>query len=79
METITHFSVYYVFKGQSYLAKQKLSHFIALIQDEGTILQALDKFYQTNQIIEINDFPFLRVFLKEVFTRKNTYSKERDY
>ncbi|MFX1343737.1 MAG: tetratricopeptide repeat protein [Promethearchaeota archaeon] len=72
MEPIAHYSVYYVFKGQSYLAKQKLSHFIDLIQDEDTILRALDKYYQTSQIIELKDYPFLKVLLKEVFIKRNS-------
>lgn len=34
-------------------------------------MQTLDKFYETSQIIELKDFPFLEGFITEIFTSKN--------
>ncbi|MFX0083105.1 MAG: tetratricopeptide repeat protein [Candidatus Hodarchaeota archaeon] len=70
MEPITNFSVYYVFKGQSYLAKQKLLQFTTLIRDEVSIVDSLNKFYKASQVIELRDFPFLEAFVKRSFITK---------
>ena len=68
MQPITHFSIYYVFKGQSYLAKQKLDKFTALIQKDASVQKILNKYYQTGQVLELKDFPFLESLIKEIFT-----------
>jgi tetratricopeptide (TPR) repeat protein len=68
MKPIPNFSICYVFKGQSYLAKQKLTHFTKRIQNNSIITQTLNKFNQTSQVIEIKDFPFLEAFITEIFT-----------
>jgi hypothetical protein len=70
MEPLATFSAYYVFKGQTYPAKQKLTHFTSLILEEHSIILTLDKFFQSNQIIELDDFPFLKTFIKGTFVSK---------
>ncbi|MHA2035100.1 MAG: tetratricopeptide repeat protein [Promethearchaeota archaeon] len=72
MEPMTHFSIYYVFKGQSYSAKQKLKHFTEKIQKSTPVWQTFEKFYQTSQVIEFKDFPFLEAFITEIFTGSAT-------
>ncbi|MHA2130309.1 MAG: hypothetical protein ACW99L_10085, partial [Promethearchaeota archaeon] len=57
----------YLFKGQTYLAKQKLTRFTEGIQTNTSIMETLNKYYQASQIIELKDFPFLEVFIKDVF------------
>jgi tetratricopeptide (TPR) repeat protein len=74
MKTIPNFSICYVFKGQSYLAKQKLAHFTSRIQNNQSITKTLDNFYKKSQVIEIKDFPFLEAFITEIFTSTDQIS-----
>lgn len=67
MKPIAEFSSCYLFKGQTYLAKQKLTRFVDGMQNNRTVMQTLIKFFKTSQIIESHDFPFLEVFIKDVF------------
>ncbi len=67
METVDNFSIGYVYKGQTYPAKQKLKYFVEKIQKSALIWQTLEKFYQTSQVIEFKDFPFLEAFITDIF------------
>ncbi len=71
MKAILNFSICYVFKGQSYLAKKKLTHFTNRIQNNRSIAQTLNDFYNKSQVIEIKNFPFLEIFITEIFTPTN--------
>jgi len=62
------FLICYLFKGQTYKAIQKIDKFIALIQDDVSIQNTLDKYYQTGQILELKEFPFLESLIKGIFT-----------
>jgi tetratricopeptide (TPR) repeat protein len=68
MENVDVFSIGYVYKGQTYPAKQKLKYFIEKIQNSTPIKQTLDKFYQSSQVIEPKDFPFLEAFVTDIFS-----------
>ena len=61
----------YLFKGQTYPAKQKLTNFIEEMQNNSIIWQTLDKFYKTSQVLEINDIPQLKSVVTEVFMSKS--------
>ncbi|MHA2325285.1 MAG: tetratricopeptide repeat protein [Promethearchaeota archaeon] len=67
MKSMGELSSCYLFKGQTYLAKQKLTRFIEGIQNNNSIMQALMKFYQASQVVELKDFPFLEAYIKEIF------------
>lgn len=67
MESVGSFSVCYLYEGQTYAAKQKLSKFAEAIQNTNSIWQILDKFYKTNQILEIKDNPPLENLITEIF------------
>jgi tetratricopeptide (TPR) repeat protein len=71
MNSIGDFSVCYLFKGQSYLALQKLTDFSRQIQDKPNIWQTLEKFYKTSQVLEIKDIPPLESIITETFISKN--------
>ncbi|MFX1292720.1 MAG: hypothetical protein ACFFAG_17380 [Promethearchaeota archaeon] len=62
------FSICYLFKGQTYIAKKKLSDFTESLQSNAFIMKTLNKYYQINQVIEIKDFSFLESFINQVFT-----------
>jgi tetratricopeptide (TPR) repeat protein len=68
MKNVADFSFCYVFKGQTYLAKKKLYNFTENFQKNTPMMQTLNKFNQTSQVIELNDFPFLEGFIKGIFT-----------
>jgi len=70
MNNVGDFSFCYVLKGQTYLAKKKLSNFTENFQKNTSMMQTLNKFEKTSQVIEVKDFPFLEGFIKEIFTNK---------
>ncbi|MHA2282305.1 MAG: tetratricopeptide repeat protein [Promethearchaeota archaeon] len=67
MQAAGKFSVCYLFKGQTYLAKRKLSKFTERIQNTTYIWETLNKFYDTNQIVELNKHPPLELLISEIF------------
>ena len=75
MENVANFSFCYLFKGQTYPAKQKLTKFIEKIQDLTPIFQTLEKFYQTSQVAELKDIPQLESLIMGIFTEKNSVLK----
>jgi hypothetical protein len=71
MESVSNFSICYLFKGQIYFAKQKLTKFIERIQDSTSIWQTLNKFQKTNQVVELRDVPVMESLLTEIFLVNN--------
>lgn len=69
METAETFSICYLFKGQTYIAKKKLLDFTENLQSNASIMQTLNKFYEINQVIEVKDFPFLEGFINRIFMK----------
>ena len=69
MKNVGDFSFCYVLKGQTYLAKKKLSNFTENFQKNTSMMQTLNKFNQTSHVIEIKDFPFLEGFIKGIFIK----------
>jgi tetratricopeptide (TPR) repeat protein len=70
MENIADFSFCYLFKGQTYLAQKKFSNFTENFQKNTSMMQTLNKFNQTSQVIELKDFPFLEGFIEGFFTNR---------
>ncbi|MHA1932521.1 MAG: hypothetical protein ACW96X_08280 [Promethearchaeota archaeon] len=69
IESVGSFSVCYLYKGQTYPAKQKLSQFAEAIQNTTSIWQTLEKFHKTSQTLEIKDTPPLENLITEIFLR----------
>lgn len=67
IQSADSFSIGYLYKGQTYPAKQKLTNFIKEIQNKSTIWQTLNKFYKTSQIAELKDIPLLESIIIEIF------------
>ncbi len=72
MEPVEKFSVSYLFKGESYIAKQKLTKFVNHLQKNTSIQQTLDKFFRASQVLEVKDFPFLESLIREVFLSESS-------
>jgi len=71
MNSIYPFLMFYVYKGQSYLAQQRIKYFIEKIKNDESIWQIINKFYQVNREIQMKDNPSLELLITEVFIEKN--------
>lgn len=71
IHSIENFLVCYLFKGQSYFAKQKLGNFTDHLQRSSSLWQALNKFTSTYQVLEIKDIPLLQSLIDDIFTNKS--------
>jgi hypothetical protein len=70
MKPISPFFICYVFKGQSYLAQQRIRYFIEKIQNDELVWQTFTKFYKLNQEIQLKDIPSLESLIKDIFIDK---------
>ncbi|MHA2391427.1 MAG: tetratricopeptide repeat protein [Promethearchaeota archaeon] len=71
IKSVSHFSVCYLFKGQTYPATQRLMRFIEQIQTTPSIWKNLIKSHKTSQDLNIKDVPFLESIITEIFITKN--------
>jgi hypothetical protein len=67
MQTIGVFSICYLFKGQTYNAKQKLSLFISSIKNNTSIWNALNIFYNTSRVVRLEELPSLESLISNIF------------
>ncbi|MFX0144039.1 MAG: tetratricopeptide repeat protein [Candidatus Hodarchaeota archaeon] len=70
MQSISKFSVCYLFKGQTYLAKQKLKRFVNSLQKSSQIWEKMNKYYNINRVIELKDHPSFESLINKIFIRK---------
>ena len=70
MNSASPFLMCYVYKGQSYSAQQRLRYFIEKIQSDNEVWGAFEKYFQTNQEIQLKDIPSLKPLIKEIFIDK---------
>ncbi|MHA2008610.1 MAG: tetratricopeptide repeat protein [Promethearchaeota archaeon] len=71
MEQISNFSICYLFKGQTYPAKQKFNEFIKRLQEKSLIFQTLENYYKTSQVAELTDIPSIEPIILEIFIGKS--------
>ena len=71
LQSVGSFLVCYLFKGQTYLAKQKLKRFTEHIQYNASVWQSLNRFNELNQIINVQDLPSLESIITEIFISKS--------
>ncbi|MFW9941539.1 MAG: tetratricopeptide repeat protein [Candidatus Thorarchaeota archaeon] len=67
MQSVSSFSVCYLFKGQTYSAKQKLDNFIQNIQKSSSIWETLEKNNKLSQVVNLNDIPQLENLVTGIF------------
>lgn len=70
MDSIGSLSVCYLFKGQSYLAKQKLMQFAHRVQNITSIWQIFENYRKTHQAITLSEIPPLQSLITEIFIDK---------
>jgi hypothetical protein len=69
LQTVVPFSIGYLYKGQTYPAKLKLTTFIKKIQELSSIWQTLDKFSKASQVAELKDVPQIEQLIKDIFVK----------
>ncbi len=70
MNSVPPFFICYVFKGQSYLAQQRIRYFIDKIQRDEDIWQNFKNFYKLNKEIQLKDIPSIEPLISEIFITK---------
>jgi len=67
IQSVESFSICYLFKGQTYPAKQKLDNFVESVQKSTSIWETLKTFYKTSQVVNVNDIPQIENLLTSIF------------
>ncbi|MFX1470481.1 MAG: tetratricopeptide repeat protein [Promethearchaeota archaeon] len=67
MESIGSFSFCYLFKGQTYLARQKLTKFTEEVQNNKSLWQNLEHHFKMSQALELKESPQLESLITEIF------------
>ncbi|MFX1480533.1 MAG: hypothetical protein ACFFCI_20785 [Promethearchaeota archaeon] len=70
MNAISPFIICYLFKGQSFLAQQKIKIFIDTIQNDKKIWDTIKKYYQANRFVQVKDIPSLDLLVEEIFIKR---------
>jgi tetratricopeptide (TPR) repeat protein len=69
MQSVDSYSIGYLYKGQSYPAKQKLNTFIHQIKEKSSIWQILENYKKTSQVLEVRNVPQLNSIIEDVFLK----------
>ncbi|MFX1277816.1 MAG: tetratricopeptide repeat protein [Promethearchaeota archaeon] len=69
MQTVENFSVGYLFKGQTYIAKQKLTQFTESIKKDSTIWHTLNVYFNTSRVVKLEDLPSLQALIFNIFIK----------
>lgn len=67
IQSIGSFSLCYLFKGQTYIAKFRLTQFNKEIQQNHTIWNSLNEFFQLGRMAELNTIPQLNTLIQKIF------------
>ena len=70
MKAVSPFIVCYLFKGQSFLAQQRMKHFIDTIQSDQKIWETIKKYYKANRLIQETDIPSLDLLVNKMFIER---------
>jgi len=70
MNAISPFIVCYLFKGQSFLAQQRMKHFVDTIQNDKKIWEPIKKYYQANRLVQDKDIPSLYSLVNAIFIER---------
>jgi len=71
MNSLHPFLVCYLFKGQSYLAQQKVKKFIDNVKKDKNIWKTFNEFNQSSRVVQLKDVPFLGSLITEIFLEKS--------
>ncbi|MFX0155577.1 MAG: tetratricopeptide repeat protein [Candidatus Hodarchaeota archaeon] len=71
MNSLHPFLVCYLFKGQSYLAQQRVAQFIDKVKEDAEIWNIFNKFNQASRLVQLKDIPSLKPLINEIFIDKS--------
>ena len=71
MNSLSPFLVCYLFKGQSYLAQQRVKKFIDFIKKDKNIWKTFNEYNQTCRVVQLEDVPLLGSMITEIFLEKS--------
>jgi tetratricopeptide (TPR) repeat protein len=72
MRSLPPFSIFYIYKGQSYSAQHRIKAFADELKNNQEIWENIDHFYQTNREIKIDDIPSLAPLISKIFIDKSS-------
>lgn len=76
MNSLDPFLVCYLFKGQSYLAQQRVAKFIDHVKEDPVIWKTFNDFNQTSRSIQLKDIPSLENLISKIFIEKSVPTNE---
>ncbi|MFW9942983.1 MAG: hypothetical protein ACFFFT_18245, partial [Candidatus Thorarchaeota archaeon] len=71
MNALDPFLVCYLFKGQSYLAQQRVTKFIDHVKEDEEIWEKFNKFNRASRLLQLKDVPSLEPLINEIFIDKS--------
>ena len=71
MNSLHPFLVCYLFKGQSYLAQQRVKKFIDNIKKDNNIWKTFNEYNQTCRVVQLENVPLLESLITEIFLEKS--------
>ncbi len=71
MNSVSPFLMCYVYKGQSYLAKNRIKSFINEMTCNNELWETIKRFYQMNKKINVRDIPALEPLITKIFIEKS--------
>jgi len=71
MNSLHPFLVCYLFKGQSYLAQQKVKKFVDNIKKDKNIWKTFNEYNQSCRVVQLKDIPSLEPLINEIFLEKS--------
>ncbi|MFW9902172.1 MAG: tetratricopeptide repeat protein [Candidatus Thorarchaeota archaeon] len=70
MNSLHPFLVCYLFKGQSYLAQQRVAKFIENVKQDANIWKTFNDFNQASRLVQLKDIPSLEPMINKIFVDK---------
>jgi len=72
INSVSPFIICYLFKGQSFLAQQRMKQFIDTIQTDKKIWETIKKYYEAHRLIQEADIPSLDFLVNEIFIERSS-------
>ncbi|MFX0000903.1 MAG: hypothetical protein ACFE9Q_13735 [Candidatus Hodarchaeota archaeon] len=71
MNPLEPFLVCYLFKGQSYLAQQRVAKFIDHVKEDANIWKMFNDYNKTSRLVQLKDVPSLEPLITKIFIDKS--------
>ncbi|TFF87740.1 MAG: tetratricopeptide repeat protein [Promethearchaeota archaeon] len=71
VKSFNSFSIFYLFKGQSYMATKRLDKFVENIVNSKELKRIFDRFYENHVFVELKKYPHLERIFNEIFIERS--------